>query len=132
MYYFNSRNTFFKHPFGAVKEASTVSFTVTSDNETTAPVLCIAKEGGREVRVLMDSTVADDGKVIFTAEYTFDKLGLYFYCFKFDSGKYGIYNAGKGEGYTTDRGPWFMQTVYAKNFSTPDKFKGGILYQIFP
>ena len=90
MYYFNSRNTFFKQPFGAVKEATTVSFTVTSDNAAIAPVLCIAKEGGREVRVLMDMHRAKDGTIKFTAEYTFDKLGLYFYCFKFDSGKYGI------------------------------------------
>ena len=132
MYYFNSRNTFFKQPFGAVKETTTVTFTVTSDNESVVPVLCIAKEGGREMRILMNMHTAEDGTKTFTADYTFDKLGLYFYCFKFDSGKYGIYNAGKGDGYMTDRGPWFMQTVYAKNFSTPDKFKGGIMYQIFP
>ena len=93
MYHFNSRNTFFKQPFGAVKETTTVTFTVTSDNETTAPVLCIAKEGGREMRFNMNSHYAEDGTIIFTADYTFDKLGLYFYCFKFDSGKYGIYNA---------------------------------------
>lgn len=132
MYHFNSRNDFFKKPFGAVKQNETVFFTVTSDIESTPPFLCIKKDGGYEHRIHMDRTVTADGQYQFTAKYKFDDVGLYFYCFRFYNGRLGLFNAGKGYSYMTDGGPWFMQTVYSKDFSTPDKFKGGVLYQIFP
>jgi len=132
MYYFNSRNDFFKQPFGAVKEKQTVYFTVTSDSESTAPFLCVKKDGGYERRIHMDRIKKQDGSYQFKARYTFDEVGLYFYCFRFYNGRLGLFNAGKGYSNMTDSGRWFMQTVYSKDFSTPDKFKGGVLYQIFP
>lgn len=60
--------------------------------------------------------------------------GLYFYHFELDTpwGKSFIKNIGDGKGDFTADGDDFQQTVYDKNFKTPDFLKGGIIYQIFP
>lgn len=130
MYYFNSRDNFYKKPFGAVEEMSNVIFSVSGDVCDTAPLLCIKKDGGFEQYFDMTRHIEGDRK-IFTASYSFNELGLYFYCFK-TVGEKGLFNNGKGECELSDDGEWFVQTVYAKGFSTPDMYKGGILYQIFP
>ena len=132
MYYFNSRNEYHKKPFGAVKEDVTVHFTVISDSENTVPFLCIKKDGGYQTRISMDLSYTDEGYLKFTTQYTFDSQGLYLYCFKFNNGKYGLYHSGRGDAVMSDHGQWFLQTVYSKDFSTPDRFKGGVMYQIFP
>ena len=132
MYYFNSRNEYHKKPFGAVKENITVTFTVVSDHETMPPFLCIKKDGGFETRIAMKFESNENGIIKFTAQHTFDELGLYLYCFKFDNGKYGLFHTGHGDGTMASQGQWFLQTVYSANFSTPNNFKGGVMYQIFP
>ncbi len=132
MYYFNSRNEYHKKPFGAIKENSTITFTVVSDHETVAPFLCIKKDGEIENHILMSIESNENGIVKFTTEYIFDEVGLYFYCFKFDKGKYGIFHTGHGDGTICSQGEWFLQTVYSSDFYTPDCFKGGVMYQIFP
>ncbi|HBN38980.1 MAG TPA: alpha-glycosidase, partial [Ruminococcaceae bacterium] len=60
--------------------------------------------------------------------------GLYFYHFELDTpwGKSLIMNTGNGIGDFSAQGNEFQQTVYDKNFKTPDFLKGGIIYQIFP
>lgn len=60
--------------------------------------------------------------------------GLYFYHFELDTpwGRTMLKNAGGGIGDFNIDGTDFQQTVYDKNFKTPDFLKGGIIYQIFP
>lgn len=60
--------------------------------------------------------------------------GLYFYHFELETpwGKSFVKNGGNGAGVFSADGSEFQQTVYDKNFTTPDFLKGGIIYQIFP
>ena len=60
--------------------------------------------------------------------------GLYWYHFELDTpwGKNFVYHAGGGVGDILPEGMDFQQTVYDKNFTTPDWLKGGLIYQIFP
>ena len=60
--------------------------------------------------------------------------GLYWYHFELDTpwGKHFIKNCGCGIGEFNYEGYDFQQTVYEKDFVTPDWLKGGIIYQIFP
>lgn len=60
--------------------------------------------------------------------------GLYFYHFELDTpwGRTMLKNVGGGVGDFNIDGTDFQQTVYDKNFKTPDFLKGGIIYQIFP
>lgn len=133
MYYFNSRNEYHKKPFGAVKQNTTVQFTVISDDSDYSPFLCIKNDHDvKEIHIPMDYSLNEEGYSKFTACYTFENTGLFLYCFKFYNGKSGLYNTGHGNGKFYEQGQWFLQTVYDKEFSTPDKFKGGVVYQIFP
>ena len=57
--------------------------------------------------------------------------GLYFYYFEIDCGKF----IGKGNYYSgeiTEKPCEYQLTVYDKDYTTPEWFKGGIIYQIFP
>ena len=58
-----------------------------------------------------------------------NETGLYFYRFILN----GIY-IGRGSGRRADAasGAAYQLTVYDENFTTPDWFKGGVMYQIFP
>lgn len=60
--------------------------------------------------------------------------GLYFYHFELETpwGNSLVKNVGNGEGDLNAEGTEFQQTVYEKNFKTPDFLKGGLIYQIFP
>lgn len=60
--------------------------------------------------------------------------GLYFYHFELDTpwGTSLLKNMGGGIGDLNAQGGEFQQTVYDKDFSTPDFLKGGTIYQIFP
>lgn len=65
----------------------------------------------------------------FVYDYFPQKPGLYFYSFQADEICFGL----NEEDYTAAQNcPEFHLTVTAKNYSTPNKFKGGTIYQIFP
>lgn len=60
--------------------------------------------------------------------------GLYFYHFELETpwGNSLVKNVGNCEGDLNAEGTEFQQTVYEKDFKTPDFLKGGLIYQIFP
>ncbi len=60
-----------------------------------------------------------------------DKIGLYFYTFHIDG--LGFVSCDKMQrGAITSHPKGFMLTVYDKKYTTPEWFKGGVMYQIFP
>ena len=65
---------------------------------------------------------------------TFETSGLYFYHFTYETpfGRGNIYLRSGGCGEFAPNGNEWQQTVYKKDFETPDWAKGGIMYQIFP
>ena len=132
MYYFNSRDEFFKKPFGAVKQGCPISFKVYGNGENTPPVLCIKKDGGEENYFPLSSFRDQNSDAYFEVNYTFRQVGLYFYKFILPNSDYSIFNDGKGQSLFAKEGVWFTQTVYEKDFTTPNRFKNGVFYQIFP
>lgn len=65
---------------------------------------------------------------------TFDTDGLYYYHFTYETafGRGNIYLRSNGCGTFAPDGAEWQQTVYKKEYETPDWVKGGIMYQIFP
>ncbi len=65
---------------------------------------------------------------------TFEESGLYFYHFTYETafGKGNILLRSAGIGEFKPNGAEWQQTVYDKNYKTPEWVKGGIMYQIFP
>ncbi len=65
---------------------------------------------------------------------SFETPGLYYYHFTYETafGRGNIYLRANGCGVFAPTGAEWQQTVYKKEFETPDWVKGGIMYQIFP
>lgn len=60
--------------------------------------------------------------------------GIYWYYFRYTSlyGEFFIKKVEHSLGIVSNDGGFWQQTVYAKDFKTPDWLDGGIIYQIFP
>lgn len=132
MQVFNSRNAFYKTPFGAVKQNTNIDFSIALDRRDIHPSLSIQKENNDIQKLAMKFKKQENGKFIFTISFVPLETGLYFYCFDLGDNGYGVYNAGKGEGKIAKNGGKFQLTVYDKNFTTPEQAKGKVFYQIFP
>ncbi len=133
MLIYNSRNPYHKSPFGAVKTKESVAFTVTLPLNYQKVVICVKGDNDFLVKKSMERIKSDNSN-IFTTKIIFEDEGTYFYYFDLGENQdnYGIYNNSKGEGVIKKDGSLFQLTVYNSKFSTPDNFKGGIFYQIFP
>lgn len=66
----------------------------------------------------------------FAITLKFNRTGLYFYYFKL--GEYYLSCGAMRKGVLSEK-PWSWQlTVFSQDYQTPEWFKGGIIYQIFP
>ncbi len=131
MLIYNSRNPYHKSPFGAVKTKENVAFTVTLPLNYQKVVINVKGDDDFLVKKSMERIKTDNSNV-FTTKIIFEDEGTYFYYFDLGVDNNGIYNNSKGEGVIRKDGALFQLTVFDKNFTTPDNFKGGVFYQIFP
>ncbi len=66
-----------------------------------------------------------------TVTFTVSEIGLYFYTFSIENE--GFVSCGYQQmGEITQYPHGFLLTVYDENYQTPEWFKGGVMYQIFP
>ena len=134
---YNSRLSYHKSPFGAVKEGTEVVFRIVLPRS-----LCctgaelVADNGEGEVCVL---PMTWDGMEGFDEEwwrvaFTPAKEGLYGYHFRVahQNGGSVITRFDNSTGRLSFDGSDFQLTVYSKEFSTPEWIKGSVIYQIFP
>ena len=154
---FNSRNLVYKTPFGAIKEGETVSFSITVAKGFPKEVNLIVSEEVLEGEMWTHRFENDVvypmkkiNKTTYTANVTFDTKKVYGYIFEIVKGKNKYYYGNADETYTVshvkirktggvgklyDKKPYkgrFVQTVYDKNFTTPDWSKDMVTYYIFP
>lgn len=157
---YDSRDSSFKSPFGAVTEGSTINYSLTALPGVTDMTLVVARhtlEGNQEVltnteldRVALTKTTEGD-KERWSGSYTFPTKGVYSYYFQFKVGNetYIYENNADTVYWTTEKGTdgvgsvaflptsdsairRYRQTVYLKDFTVPDWAKDAIYYQIFP
>lgn len=145
--YFNPLDTHCKNIKGAVSEKETLQLTVfllkeerpsdfafkTPEKEDCIPsemnaFLKLTKDGEEDEFFLMEKC-----QFGWTISLKINEIGLYFYNFHFENGE----NISCGEfelGFVSNnRQPQpFLLTVYSQTYQTPEWFKGGIMYQIFP
>ena len=88
--------------------------------------LLFAKDGCKEERLLMQKTPFG-----WSISFSVKETGLYYYAFATEKGficeNYGIRGS-----FMQKRGNSFQLTVYDGSYQTPEWFKGGVMYQIFP
>lgn len=137
---YNSRDIRFKTKYGALESGEEVTFRLLLPFESgavcyRARLLVLNDATGEEKSYELFGTDKHEGdcrwwEVVYTAE----EPGLYWYCFEYDGpwSTERIYKGPYSNGYiATDESRWQL-TVYEKGYETPDRFKGGVMYQIFP
>lgn len=105
-------------------------------NATPSPEFCIApdedaylflgKDGDERIRYPMQKTSYG-----WRISLKIHETGLYFYCFTIKD-KYIVCGKKRKGVYNKAPEPEYQLTVSAEDYRTPEWFKGGILYQIFP
>lgn len=137
MLFFNSRNKAYKSKISAIAtdEQCKLRIIVPRDCKCSCATLAVTKDGEDTAYYSMFwAGMCGDNFEYWELHFSATTPGLYFYHFELDTpwGKSFIKNAGNGIGEFSSEGCEFQQTVYDKNFKTPDFLKGGIIYQIFP
>ena len=137
MVIFNSRDKSYKSIVSALATDEKCKFRliVPRDMRCSSATLAIAKEDCDTVYYGMFwAGMYGDSHEIWELHFSATTEGLYFYHFELDTpwGRSFVKNVGSGIGELNIDADEFQQTVYDKNFKTPDFLKGGIIYQIFP
>ena len=144
--YFNPLDIACKNIVGAIPEGELLQFNVYSlkacntrstiehnelqPNEYIAPTdnafLHLNRDGEDSESFLMTKTHFG-----WTISIKIHEIGLYYYSFYIENN--GYVACGKLEqGTLSDNDTRFLLTVYGKDYKTPEWFKGGVMYQIFP
>lgn len=120
---YNPLNVLYKSKIGAIKENKKIIFKV--KGEFSSVVFVCHKDGENPFYIPMEKA----GKY-FKAELSFT-VGLYWYKFQLDNGLF----IGCGDNLTgviTDNPSDFQLSVYCADYKVPQRFCGGVIYQIFP
>ncbi len=134
---YNSRLTYHKTPFGAVREGEEITIRIVLPRSCccTGASLVISPDNGEACAYpmaweCMEGKDEEWWKVTFTPE----KVGLYWYHFTvaMKNGGNVITRFENSTGRLSPEGSNFQLTVYSKDFRTPDWIKGSVIYQIFP
>ena len=133
--YFNSLDPACKTPFGAIPAGQEVTFRLTGPGRTgvrgPAPGTHQRPGGPRPLPHELRRPDAESHHFTFTIAPT--TSGLYFYYFDLYTDFRKIYRGAGGEGVLSwTGGDCWQLTVYEPEFATPDWFRSGTMYQIFP
>ena len=134
---FNSCDTYYKRPFGALPAGQTVhmALTIPENMGYVDPHLVLRKDGPAEdpVYYRMQFDGQTPGLNHFSVDVRVEDVGLYFYYFDLYTDFRRIFRGKMGEGVLSwQDGERWQLTVYDPDFETPDCVKGGVFYQIFP
>lgn len=143
-YYYNPLNTACKSKIGAVQAGEIVRFTIYAHNvphkqsDLTVPCQsdCLKPTNrayflfnkDEEEASAYEMEITDYG---WTIAFPIENIGLYYYSFWIENE--GYLSCGFLEnGYLSNEAHGFLLTVYSADYQTPNWFKGGVMYQIFP
>ncbi|MCC8016855.1 MAG: glycoside hydrolase family 13 protein [Clostridiales bacterium] len=137
MQIFNSRKTEYKSIVSAIAENEKVKLRiiVPRSMRCSCARLAVCKENESMVYYNMFwAGMCTEQYEYWELHFYATTYGLYFYHFELETpwGVSVIKNIGNGIGDFSADGSEFQQTVYDKDFRTPDFLKGGLIYQIFP
>ena len=131
--FFDSRNKKHKDPIGALRQEQSVRLSIQIDTKVAVREvhLNIQSEGGKERTYKMHKFSDGWYELIISLHHS----GLYFYRFEVVQENGTFLFVGKGSDGKAVVGDWLPRwkiTVFDKDFFTADKYKGGVMYQIFP
>jgi len=124
MIYYNPLNKKCKSITGGIRQHEKLELKVFGESKE--PCLLVLNKDGCEAQCLTMQNTSYGWKI----QIQLDEVGLYFYHFRI-----GGKNAGVGKFRNlefNDKIRAYQITVYSSEYNTPDWFKGGVMYQIFP
>lgn len=137
---FDSQNTFYRSPFGAVEQDTKIHFRALAPRNLKAikAWLCVKYDYDSEWKYtnMIWCGNFDADNAIWECDFTPDKIGLYWYCFRLET-QYGTRYIVKSDAHRISSieehitQSWQI-TCYKKGFTTPKWPSGGVMYQIFP
>ncbi len=133
---FNSRDSQYRDPVGAVADGTRVHFRVTLPRELTcSAVRLVMEQEGGSVQILDMFWCGMNGEYRewWECDFTPPMPGLYFYHFeaRTNRGSMRLSRGFGGDAKVSGLDRWQM-TVYSKSAETPDWLAGGVMYQVFP
>lgn len=139
--YHNSQDLSYRSPFGAVPTGSSVKISIRVTSDVVPDYVKLRMwRGGEEHIYNMKRTPVDNDVIMYTAVVEMPEkpmLVWYYFIACFEGQVYYYSNNDEMLGgvgltamYPTEKS--YQITVYKKGFKTPDWFKRGIMYQIFP
>lgn len=135
---FDSRNKYFRNPFGAVEENTNIHFKIClpRDLKCTSARLIVKNDRTNqdEFLSLYWCGIVEGCYEEWECDFVPNEVGLYWYNFEIDTcqGKKNINRQGNSSHGLLSYGNMWQLTVYEKDFKTPDWILGGTIYQIFP
>ncbi len=131
---FDSRDLKYKEPFGAVEAGTEIRFTFPcEDIRFVHKVTLFIRGEDYNESFILPYARKENGHSLFETRLKLDQPGIYYYRFEVDS-EWGVeqYKRSKKGSKAIREGTSEWQiTVYAQGYSTPDKYKGGLIYHIF-
>ena len=137
---FNSRETEYRSPTGAVPCETKIHFKIILPRNIQCSNAMLAikddRSGDTNVYGMFWAGMVNDDFEQWECDVDITKVGLYWYHFGLDTcfGRRYIMKGYGGEGFLTDNNhePRYQLLCYEKDFETPSWLPGGIMYQIFP
>lgn len=134
MVFFNSRETEYKRPFGALRAEEPLFLKVVlRDEPYCRRIRAVFRYETGETESGYLEKEGETG--IFSGVLRLQKAGLCFYRFEAEKEDGGLLFIGTPDGVRATIGDWLPEwrlTVYERDFETPAELAGGIWYQIFP
>lgn len=132
---YDSKSRIHKTPFGCVKdgEECTLSVHIPSSCMAESVSVQLERDDGFKTDFPLVKTKTVNRYEIFTGSFSLSECGLYFYHFeiKTPSSAFKLMKFGESDTNIEDGNKWQLSCI-PKSFKTPDKFKGRVIYQIFP
>ncbi len=131
--YYNSRDELFKSPYGAIAEGGYIRFRLRlpKDCGVWYAFLLLNRDGEEQQRVEMTFEWHDADSLYYKCDIA-PSSGLYWYSFCYETENDCRKISKSGNSCILGDGDAWQLTVYNADFKTPDNFRGGIIYQIFP
>ena len=136
--YYDSKDTAYKEPYGAVETGSKVTFTIQTGKD--AKEVSLVVKGKEKKTIKMEKQENQEKETQkWSITTSFDKIGEYHYFFVVSNGSsISVYSDDSkmdyGTGTSTDllNAVPYDLIVYQAGYKTPDWMKNAVIYQIFP
>lgn len=132
---YDSREEFYKTPFGCLAQDETLTLTIALSGQLSPwnVQFVLTRDGETDCWYPMEYCGEKDGYMLFSGKVAIHDEGLYFYHFWYES--YGTPHVICRDGYNRplmDDGNRWQITVTDKDFYVDEAYAGKIMYQIFP